>query len=316
MKEDVVMHKNSPSLHIVSGFIAFFIYAIMLFLLICGFRFHKEQDRHGEENSVIAEILADKSIELDSVVPQQEDNTKQEIQSQNTNKTEKNITQTPEKEIIESPKVAQTIPKQTHATETPKDVKEAPKEVNLADVFANVSSKTSQDIRKEEEAKRKQELEEIYKKQDEEQRAKQAQLTKNALALEQSTKALQKATQNLNSNIKQAMTTKIVLEKPNFSGNAEDKKKYDAWYAKIEQILMSEWQKSGSFDLAATRAKVKIHIDEGGRLTYLYMITQSPYGDYNNSVIAFLKKMGTKTFPPPPGDGVDMSMELENTLRH
>lgn len=318
MKEDVVMHKNSRSLHIVSGLAAFFIYALMLILLIGGFRFYKERVKYGEEEAVIAEILADKSIELDAVVPQQqEENLQQETQPKDTNPIEENITQTTEKEVIESPKITQTTPKQTQeVAEKPKEVKEPPKEVDLSDVFANVSSKTSQDIRKEEEAKRKKELEEIEKQRDEAQKAKQTQLAQNALALEQSTKALQQATQKLNSNIKQAMTTKIVLEKPKFSGNPDDKKKYDAWYAQIEQILMSEWQKSGIFDRAATSAKVRIRIDEGGKLTYLFMVAQSPYGDYNSSVIAFLRKMETRLFPPPPGDGVDMSMELENTLRH
>ena len=317
MKEDVVMHKNSPSLHIVSGLIAFFIYALMLILLIGGFRFYKEQVRYGEEEAVMAEILADKSIELDSVVPQQQEEiSNQNTQPQPTNPIEENITKTPEKETTESQKITPTTPKQTQAAEQPKEVKETPKEVDLADVFANVSSKTSQDKRKEEEAKLKQELEEIQRQRDEAQKAKQAQLAQNALALEQSTKALQQATQNLNSNIKQAMTTKIVLEKPKFSGNPDDKKKYDAWYAQIEKILMSEWKKSGSFSQAATSAKVRIRIDEGGKLTYLFMVAQSPYGDYNSSVIEFLRKMETRLFPPPPGDGVDMSMELENTLRH
>lgn len=311
MKEDVVMHKNSRSLYIVSGLAAFFIYALMLILLIGGFRFYKEQVKYGEEEAVVAEILADKSIELDAVVPQQ-----QETQPKDTNPIEENITQTTKKEAIESPNITQTTPKQTQVAEKPKEVKEPTKEVDLSDVFANVSSKTSQDIRKEEDAKRKKELEEIEKQRDEAQKAKQTQLAQNALALEQSTKALQQATQKLNSNIKQAMTTKIVLEKPKFSGNPDDKKKYDAWYAQIEQILMSEWQKSGIFDRAATSAKVRIRIDEGGKLTYLFMVAQSPYGDYNSSVIAFLRKMETRLFPPPPGDAVDMSMELENTLRH
>ena len=46
------------------------------------------------------------------------------------------------------------------------------------------------------------------------------------------------------------------------------------------------------------------------------MISQSPYSDYNNSVIEFLRKMETRLFPPPPAESVDMSMELENILRH
>ena len=327
MKEDVVMHKNSPSLHVASGFAAFLIYALMLILLIGGFRFYKEQVRYGEEEAVMAEILANESIELADIAPQ-EDSALQELQQAMTQENtpqeqiEEKMTESIAKQEAETPKEI-TPPKQTLVEKTPeklvekpKEAQEKPKEVNLADVFANVSSKTSQDIRKEEEAKRQKELDEARKQRDEAQKAKQAQLTQNALALEQSTKALQQATQNLKTNIKQAMTTKIMLEKPKFSGNAEDKKKYDKWYAQIEQILMSEWQKSGGFHQAATSAKVRIRIDAGGKLTYLYMVSQSPYGDYNSSVIAFLRKMETRLFPPPPAEGVDLSMELENTLRH
>lgn len=316
MKEDVVMHKNSPSLHIMSGLIAFLIYAIMLILLIGGFRFYKEQVKYGEEEAVMAEILDEKSIELASVEPQQEEIIQQDSKPQEEIQTEEVIQKMPEKEIIDSPPITQSTPNKIQVEEKPKEVKEPQKEVDLADVFANISSKTSRDIRKEEEAKRKQELEEAKKQREEAQRAKQAQLTQNALALEQSARALQQATQNLNSNIKQAVTTKIVLEKPKFSGNSEDKKKYDEWYAQIEQIFMNEWKKSGSFYQAATSAKVRIRIDAGGKLTYLFMVSQSPYGDYNSSVISFMKKMETRLFPPPPGDGIDMSMDLENTLRH
>ncbi len=318
MKEDVVMHKNSPSLHIMSGLIACCIYVLMLLLLLGGFKFYKEQVHYGEEEAVIAEILANESIELAAVVPQN-DTMQQATQQQEAPIEETPIqTQpTPAQEIVQAPKEISPPPKQAQTlAEKPKEIKEKPKEVDLADVFANVSSKTSQDIRKEEEAKRKQQIQEAKKQQDEAQKVKQAQLAQNALAIEQSTKALQQATQNLNTNIKQAMTTKIVLEKPKFSGNAEDKKKYDKWYAQIEQILMNEWQKSGNFYQAATSAKVRIRIDSGGKLTYLFMVAHSPYGDYNSSVIAFLRKMETHLFPPPPADGVDMSMELENTLRH
>ncbi|MCI5786977.1 MAG: TonB C-terminal domain-containing protein [Helicobacter trogontum] len=316
MKEDILIHKNSPSLHVMSGFIALFVYALMLILLIGNFRFHKEQVRYGEEDAVIAEILSNESVELTGVTesPSQE---LQQPMTQNTNPQEQIqeiLTESSAKQEIEIPKKT-TPPKQALAekpVEKPQEVKEKPKEVNLADVFANVSSQTSQDIRREEEAKRQQQLNEIRQAQ----QAKQAQLAQNALALEQSTKALQQATQNLQTNIKQAITTKIVLEKPKFSGNAEDKKKYDKWYAQIEQILMGEWQKSGGFHQAATSAKVRIRIDAGGKLTYLYMVSQSPYGDYNDSVITFLRKMETRLFPPPPAEGIDLSMELENTLRH
>lgn len=307
MKEDVVTHKNSVSLHIISALIALLIYLLMVLLLIGGFRFYKEKVKHeGGEKAVMSDVISNESIELAAVVPQKEESPEQEPKKVE----QKEVPQTPEKNV--QPQTPS--PKPTQANDT-KEVKET-KEVNLADMFANISSKTSQDVRKEEEAKRRQELAEMKKQQDDVQKARQAQLAQNAMALEQSTRALQQVTQNLNSNIKRVATTKVVLEKPKFSGNAEDKKKYEAWYAQIEQILMSEWQKSGSFYQAATSAKVRIRIDSGGKLTYLFMVEQSPYGDYNDSVIAFLRKMGTRLFPPPPGDGVDMSMTLENTMRH
>ena len=158
------------------------------------------------------------------------------------------------------------------------------------------------------------------KQKEEEQRARAEQLAQNAAAIEQSAKALQDSAKAMQQNVKQAFATKINLEKPKFMGNSQDKAKYDEWYATIEQILMTQWKRTTRFYQASTSAKVRISIDANGRLKYIHMIKQSPYGEYNNSVIEFLKDMEKQSFPPPPGDGfgdsINTNLELENTLRH
>ncbi len=309
MKQDIVIHKNSPSLHLFSGVIAFFIYAVMLILLIGGFKFYKEQVRYGEIDSNISEIITDESIELSQIVEQ---NINQNIQQ-----SQQEIIEEIQKPLIQQEITQKEMPKEIvkEKQQKPQESKKE-KEVDLADVFSNVSSETYKD-RKAREKEQEEQQKELKRKQlEEEQKARAEQLAQNAAAIKQSTQALQQATQNLQDNVKKALTTKISLERPKFVGNSEDKAKYDKWYAQIEQILMNEWKKSSNFYQATTSAKVRIKIDSGGKLTYLYMITQSPYAEYNGSVIIFLKKMETRLLPPPPADGVEIAVNLENTLKH
>ncbi len=319
MKQDVVMHKNSPSLHLFSGFIAFTIYVIMLVLIVGGFKLYKEQVRYGELDSNLSEIIVNESIELSEVIDKNEEqNTQLEQITEEIKEPVEEVAQPLESIVITQEKQQIQQKKEVDKkTQESKQVDIKPKkEVNLVDVFSNVSSETLKDRKAKEDEKRKQELETQKRMLEEAQKARADQLAQNAAAIKQGTQALQQATKNLQDNVKKALTTRISLEKPKFVGNSDDKAKYDKWYAQIEQILMSEWKKSSNFYQASTSAKVKINIDSGGKLTYLFMVIQSPYVEYNNSVVVFMKKMETRLFPAPPGDGVELAVSLENTLKH
>ncbi|MWV62770.1 hypothetical protein DCO58_02410 [Helicobacter saguini] len=323
MKQDVILENGSTKLRLYSGVGAFVIYFLVLLLLLGGFHFYKEKLRYGELES--SDFVAEMDgIELDSIAP-----------NITQNNIESTTTETPENgnETKQIDPILATIPKEP-TKEIPKEepktsqkeIKSATnetqekKEIDLADMFSNVPSQTLQEKKAQEEAARQEEIN-LRKKQQEDAKKQQAlQLAQNAAAIKQSTQALQASAQNLQENVRQAVASKVNLEKPKFVGNSQDKAKYDEWYAKIEQILMSEWRKTAKFYQASTSAKVRIRIDSNGRLSYVHMITQSPYGEYNNSVMQFIRKMEKRAFPPPPGDGfgdsIDTNLELENTLRH
>lgn len=321
MKQDVIMHDTDRKLHFYSGLGAFIIYFLVLLLVLGGFHFYKERVRYGEiePSNAVVEL---EGIELDNV-NEQEKNTESNI----TQPIQDSKQDTKIEKVQEAPKDLLTPQTKESAKQPPKasqkeiqEAKPEEKELDLADMFSNISSETMQDRKAKQEAQRQEEIL-LRKKQQEEAKKQQAQqLAQNAAAIEQSTRALQQSAKNLQENVKQVVASKANLEKPKFVGNSKDKAKYDEWYANIEQILMNEWKKSPKFYQSSTTAKVRITIDSNGRLKYMYMIQQSPYGEYNNSVVEFLKQMEKRAFPPPPGDGfgesIHTNLELENTLRH
>lgn len=293
MKQDIVMYKSSPTLHFFSGAIAFVIYLLMLLIVIGGFHIYKEQIKYGETDTseFIEEAMKQESIELNEVI--QAPIIKQ--------------AQTKEPTLLQpTTQETQSSQPQQKATKAPT---EKTKEINLANVFSVVSSETQKQKKQREEEALQQELLLRKKQLEEEQKARAAQLAQSAAAIQQSTIALQQTAQTLQQNVKQALK-KISLEKPKIAGNSQDQKKYDEWFAKIEKLLLSEWAKSPKF-YQTTTAKVRIRIDSNGQLKYLHMVIQSPYGEYNNSVISFLKNMETRVFPAPPDNFVDMNLELK-----
>ncbi len=303
MKEDIVIYESNPSLHFFSGISACIVYLLILLLIVGGFHFYNEQIHYGEIDDsadFIEQDMQKKGIELSEIVD--------EKPSQDPNLLLLPI------QPIQTPEPTQThkpIPIKTPDTTPEPQPKQ--KEINLEDMFATVSSETTQNRRAKEEAQRQQEIQLRRKQLEEEQKTRAAQLAQNAANLNQSTKALQEATQNLQNNVKQVMTAKIDLEKPKFTGNSQDREKYNKWYTQFETILMQEWKKIGKFH-RATVVKVRIRVDSTGKLSYLYMITQSPYGDYNNYAVSFLKNMENKPFPSPPdGNAIDMNLSLEST---
>lgn len=317
VKQDVILENGDVKLRIYSGVGAIFIYFLVLLLLLGGFHFYKENMRYGElESSDFIDEM--NSVQLDSIQTE----SKNIESTSNTPREPAKIDpilatipqETPKELPKEPPKTAQKeIKSNTENTEEKK-------EIDLADMFSNVSSQTLQERKAQEEAAKQEEIK-LRKKQLEDAKKQQAEkLAQNAAAIKQSTQALQASAQNLQENVKQAVASKANLEKPKFVGNTQDKAKYDEWYARLEQILMSEWRKTAKFYQASTSAKVRIRIDSNGRLSYVHMIAQSPYGEYNNSVIEFIRKMEKRAFPPPPGDGfgdsIETNLELENTLAH
>ncbi|RDU66538.1 hypothetical protein CQA53_03625 [Helicobacter didelphidarum] len=310
MKQDIIIHNNNFSLHFLSACGAFIIYILLLLLLLGGFQFYKEHIRYGEmpDSEFIAEI-AD-GIEIAEII--ESTTPSEQIQEQIKTPLQQDliIPQTQKQDSI-TPTQSQQKSENSSQDSTPK-----PAEVNLADMFANVSDETLQHKKVREEIQRQEEIKLRKKQLEDAQKERAEKLAQNVAAIGQSTKALQQATQNLQQNVKQAIATKVNLEKPKFMGNSKDKVKYDEWYAQIEKILMTEWRKSSKFYQATTSAKVRIRIDSHGKLNYVHMIRQSPYGEYNSSVFSFLKSMEQRIFPAPPGDTIEMSLELENTLKH
>lgn len=337
MKQDVILSNHSDTkMRFYSGISALVIYFLVLVLLLGGFHFYKENMRYGELDTGDS-MLLDDGIEIDSVESNSKNLEKeatkisQEIQENTQNTPQDQLKQT--KETMKEPTKIDPILAQTQSKdstkEQPKEQKEIKsnteespkeKEIDLADVFSNVSSKTMQEKRLQEEAARQEEIKLRKKQQEEAQKQQAMQLAQNAEAIKQTTQALQASAKNLQENVRNAVATKVNLEKPKYVGNSQDRAKYDEWYAKIEQILMREWRKTSKFYEASTSAKVRIRIDSNGRLSYVHMIKQSPYGEYNNSVIQFIRKMEKRAFPPPPGDGfgdsIDTNLELENALTH
>lgn len=322
MQTDVVNPHSSPSLHCFSAIVACVAYILMLALLINALIYTtKISKSFGNNTDTQLAFNTNESIELAEVLNENtEVNTpdkdeslleQKEITPEKIEETKEADTTSNQPKTIASPEIAK-----TKSTQEPKEQAEVKPEPNLADIFSVVSSQTIQDKRAIEKEKQKKLREEELARLEQEQKEKTKQLAESAAAIQQSTKALQQATRSLQDNVKQAMQTKINIEKPKFAGSPDDREKYEKWYDEIEQILMEEWKKNKFYYQSSTRAVVRIKVSAGGRLSYLYMIKQSPFGEYNSAAINFLHNMENKLFPPPPRDDIELTVNLDSTLRY
>ncbi|RDU71073.1 hypothetical protein CQA66_07195 [Helicobacter aurati] len=306
MQTDVVYPQSNPSLWVFSGIIACILYVLMFALLMSVLFVTRKNipiNTHRAESEFI--FTDNDNIELAEVLPQDES------LPQDTQTTIEESKPANDSVAIESNPVP--------INPQPKSSQEVPRKVaqpNLADIFSFIPSETIQDKKIIEQQQQKKAQEEELARIAKEQHEKAQLLAQNAALIQQSTRALQQATRTLQDNVKQAMQVKIAIEKPTFAGSSDDKEKYNKWYDAIQEILMTEWQKNKFYYQTPTGATVRIVVSASGRLSYLYMINQSPFNEYNAAVVAFLRNMETRLFPPPPKEAVEFTININSVLRY
>lgn len=302
MQTNIINNNSSFTLYFISGAVAFIIYLLILMLIISTmFYMRKQVDINTYNYNIESEFIfpIDSTIELSQVL----DSSPKESQQEKPEEIKENILKEPE------------------PAQTPNEnIEKNPVKPNLVDVFSFISSETVHNKRAiEEEKKRKAEEEKAQQeKLEREQRDKErAQvLQRQADVIKQSTQALRQTSQIFKDSVNQAMQIKITVEKAKISDIPNDRQKYDKWYDDIQKILLIEWRKNRFYLQTPTGATVRIKVDSSGKLSYMYMVKQSPFNEYNNAVIAFLHSMENKLFPVPPKDSIEFSININSTLRY
>lgn len=116
--------------------------------------------------------------------------------------------------------------------------------------------------------------------------------------------ALQSATQNLQNTINAISNLTI-------SANASSDGEYDEWYAKIEEIMLKQWQKTFS-TTEKRQALVHIKIAPSGAFSYK-IIKYSGDVVFDEALSAMLEECRQMTFPAHPKGG---TKEIATTFKN
>ncbi|STQ85878.1 TonB C-terminal domain-containing protein [Helicobacter muridarum] len=302
MQTNIVHTNSSLPLCFMSGVAAFIIYLLMIMILI-SIIFHVRKqvniNTYNTESEFIFQI--DSAIELSQVIDSNPKESQQEEQTK-PEETEENPepTPTPQERIVKKPI-----------------------EPNLIDVFSFIPSETIQNKnpleeekqrKAEEEARQKAQQEKLEREQRDKERTEA--LLRQADAIKQSAQALRQTSQTFKNSVNDAIQIKITVEKANISSSPDDMQKYDKWYDDIQEILMLEWQKNRFYQQTPTGTTVRIKVDNSGKLYYMYIVRPSPFNEYNNAVITFLRSMEEKIFPIPPRDSIEFNININSDLRY
>ncbi|GAA9423868.1 hypothetical protein BTM429_11970 [Helicobacter pylori] len=270
---------SKSAIFVVSGFLAFLLYA----LLLCGLLL----ERHNKEAE---KILLDLGKKNEQII---------DLNLEDLPSDEKKDEKVAEK--VEEKKDEKVVEK--NATDKEGDfIDPKEQEESLENIFSSLNDfkeKTDTNAQKDEQ---KNEQEEEQRRLKEQQRLRKNQKNQEML------KGLQ---QNLDQFVQKLESVKnktLDLQIPKQDG--VDEKAYQEWYAQIYQILYKGW-KGVFYHKASVSALIMITKD--GEFDYT-ILSYSDFKDYNNSVITLLDDLKKVDFPPYPG-GSMISIQVNFTTK-
>ncbi len=270
---------SKSAIFVVSGFLAFLLYALLLYGLLL--------ERHNKEAE---KILLDLGKKNEQVI----DLNLEDLPS-DEKKDEKVV------EKVEEKKDEKVVEK--NATDKEGDfIDPKEQEESLENIFSSLNDfqeKTDTNAQKDEQ---KNEQEEEQRRLKEQQRLRKNQKNQEML------KGLQ---QNLNQFAQKLESVKnktLDLQIPKQDG--VDEKAYQEWYAQIYQILYKGW-KGVFYHKASVSALIMITKD--GEFDYT-ILSYSDFKDYNKSVMTLLNDLKKVDFPPYPGGNM-ISIKVNFTTK-
>ncbi|GAA9943325.1 hypothetical protein VN1027_13470 [Helicobacter pylori] len=270
---------SKSAIFVVSGFLAFLLYALLLYGLLL--------ERHNKEAE---KILLDLGKKNEQII----DLNLEDLPS-DEKKDEKVVEKVEEKK---DEKVAE-----KNATDKEGDfVDPKEQEESLENIFSSLNDfqeKTDTNAQKDEQ---KNEQEEEQRRLKEQQRLRKNQENQEML------KGLQQNLDQFAQKLESVKNKTLDLQIPKQDG--VDEKAYQEWYAQIYQILYKGW-KGVFYHKASVSALIMITKD--GEFDYT-ILSYSDFKDYNKSVMTLLNDLKKVDFPPYPGGNM-ISIKVNFTTK-
>ncbi|MCQ2942221.1 TonB C-terminal domain-containing protein [Helicobacter pylori] len=270
---------SKSAIFVVSGFLAFLLYALLLYGLLL--------ERHNKEAE---KILLDLGKKNEQVI---------DLNLEDLPSDEKKDEKVAEK--VEEKKDEKAVEK--NATDKEGDfIDPKEQEESLEDIFSSLNDfqeKTDTNAQKEEQ---KNEQEEEQRRLKEQQRLRKNQKNQEML------KGLQQNLDQFAQKLESVKNKTLDLQIPKQDG--VDEKAYQEWYAQIYQILYKGW-KGVFYHKASVSALIMITKD--GEFDYT-ILSYSDFKDYNKSVMTLLNDLKKVDFPPYPGGNM-ISIQVNFTTK-
>ncbi|MCQ2952612.1 TonB C-terminal domain-containing protein [Helicobacter pylori] len=270
---------SKSAIFVVSGFLAFLLYALLLYGLLL--------ERHNKEAE---KILLDLGKKNEQVI---------DLNLEDLPSDEKKDEKIAEK--AEEKKDEKVVEK--NATDKEGDfIDPKEQEESLENIFSSLNDfqeKTDANAQKDEQ---KNEQEEEQRRLKEQQRLKQNQKNQEML------KGLQQNLDQFAQKLESVKNKTLDLQIPKQDG--VDEKAYQEWYAQIYQILYKGW-KGVFYHKASVSALIMITKD--GEFDYT-ILSYSDFKDYNKSVMTLLNDLKKVDFPPYPGGNM-ISIKVNFTTK-
>ncbi|MGL2759908.1 energy transducer TonB [Helicobacter pylori] len=270
---------SKSAIFVVSGFLAFLLYALLLYGLLL--------ERHNKEAE---KILLDLGKKNEQVI---------DLNLEDLPSDEKKDEKIAEK--AEEKKDEKVVEK--NATDKEGDfIDPKEQEESLENIFSSLNDfqeKTDTNAQKDEQ---KNEQEEEQRRLKEQQRLRKNQKNQEML------KGLQQNLDQFTQKLKSVKNKTLDLQIPKQDG--VDEKAYQEWYAQIYQILYKGW-KGVFYHKASVSALIMITKD--GEFDYT-ILSYSDFKDYNKSVMTLLNDLKKVDFPPYPGGNM-ISIKVNFTTK-
>ncbi|WQW06116.1 TonB C-terminal domain-containing protein [Helicobacter pylori] len=274
---------SKSAIFVVSGFLAFLLYALLLYGLLL--------ERHNKEAE---KILLDLGKKNEQVI---------DLNLEDLPSDEKKDEKVEEKkdEKVEEKKDEKVVEK--NATDKEGDfIDPKEQEESLENIFSSLNDfqeKTDTNAQKDEQ---KNEQEEEQRRLKEQQRLRKNQKNQEML------KGLQQNLDQFAQKLESVKNKTLDLQIPKQDG--VDEKAYQEWYAQIYQILYKGW-KGVFYHKASVSALIMITKD--GEFDYT-ILSYSDFKDYNKSVMTLLNDLKKVDFPPYPGGNM-ISIKVNFTTK-
>ncbi len=274
---------SKSAIFVVSGFLAFLLYALLLYGLLL--------ERHNKEAEKILLDLGKKNeqvIDLNLEDLPSEEKKDEKIAEKVEEKKDEKVEEKKDEKVVEK-----------NATDKEGDfIDPKEQEESLEDIFSSLNDfqeKTDTNAQKNEQ-------EEEQRRLKEQQRLRKNQKNQEML------KGLQQNLDQFAQKLESVKNKTLDLQIPKQDG--VDEKAYQEWYAQIYQILYKGWK--GVFYHKAS-VSVLIMITKDGEFDYT-ILSYSDFKDYNKSVMTLLNDLKKVDFPPYPGGNM-ISIQVNFTTK-